>query len=103
MSTALALSLIGALCVLSLGTAAWSVALHLARRNEPSAAHLEQVVTALRLEVADLVDKFTAQQKRNAVRAMREKADAAAADDTPLDPAAAKRALRQRFFGGGNP
>jgi hypothetical protein len=97
---ALALSLIGALTVLALGTSAWSVVLHLRRREQPDVAELVRIINATRLELSDLTEKFIAGQKRAAVRAMRdrrEEADAAPAELTPLE---LKAALRRRAFGG---
>jgi len=102
LSTALGLSLIAALALLALGTAAWSVVLHLTRRPSVTPAELHAQVTSLRLEVSELVDKFTSSQKRNAVRAMRERKDEEQLDliAPPPDPLEAKRRLRQRAFGG---
>lgn len=76
--------------------------MHLIRRPTVTPAELHQQVTALRLEVSELVDKFTSSQKRQAVRAMRERADAEAqgAPDLPPDPLELKRRLRERAFGG---
>lgn len=102
LSTALALSLIAALALIATATSAWAVVLNLTRKPDVSSAELHQQVTALRLEVSEIVDKFTASQKRNAVRAMRERKDE---EDAPQaepagDPAEVKRRLRQQVFGG---
>jgi hypothetical protein len=95
---ALALSLIGALTVLALGTSAWSVVLHLRRREQPDVAELSRVINATRLELADLTEKFIAGQKRAAVRAMRDRREEA--DAAPeLTPLELKAALRRRAFG----
>lgn len=101
MSTALALSLIASLALLALGTSAWSVVMHLTRRPTVTPAELHQQVTALRLEVSELVDKFTSSQKRQAVRAMRERKDAEGEPDLALveDPRTLKARLRARAFG----
>lgn len=103
MSTALALSLIAALALIATATSAWAVVLNLTRKPDVSSAELHQQVTALRLEVSELVDKFTASQKRQAVRAMRERADAEGQQQELAipDPAEIKRRLRQQAFGGG--
>ncbi len=103
MSTGLALSLIAVCALLALITSTWAMVLHLIRKPAVTPAELHQQVTALRLEVSDLVDKFTSSQKRQAVRAMRERKDEEerGGDEPPSDPVAMKRALRARAFGGG--
>lgn len=102
MSTALALSLIASGLLIALATSAWSLVLHLTRKPAVTPAELHQQVTALRLEVSELVDKFTASQKRAAVRAMRERQEQGELQiDAPVnDPAELKRRLRARAFGG---
>lgn len=102
MSTALALGLIAAGLLVSLATSAWSIVLHLTRRQDVTPAELHAQVTQLRLEVSELVDKFTASQKRQAVRAMRERQESGGpdVDGNVNDPAELKRKLRARVFGG---
>jgi len=76
--------------------------MHLTRRQVVSNDELHQQVTSLRLEVSELIEKFTSSQKRQAVRAMRERQDAEAqgGPDLPPDPLELKRRLRERAFGG---
>jgi hypothetical protein len=103
LSTGTALGLIAVFSLASLITASWSLILHLIRKPQVSTAELEQQVASVRLEVAELLEKFTAQQKRAAVRAMRERADEREMQVPTVDndPVSVKRRLREQAFGGG--
>lgn len=93
----MALSLIGALAVCSAVSSAVTIWLVTRPSKVPDVAELERAVTQLRLEVTDVVDKFTTLERRDRVRRMRDnKAEA----EAPADPHELKRRLRAQAFGG---
>lgn len=105
MDPTIGLSLIGALSVLSAGIS--GVTLYMQLRPSPigDLHQLEQHVTSLKLQLNDLVDKFTTQERRDRVRRLRESRDEPMDTAQPQTPVEIRQALRKRTFAahfGGN-
>lgn len=91
------------LSVLAISFAAVSLVLHWIRRAEPpDVTQVRSELNALRLDHADLLDKFTHQIKRDRVRRLRASKENEPSEEEQvdlIDPDRQKVLLRRRAFG----